>query len=535
MHYRHPQNQVSNRHLHPRRAFVLVLVMTVIVMISLAGFSFVATMRAEHKAVYLRGTEMQLENAIASGLERVKIVLELPRSDRFTAGGFYDNPQLFRAVLVRENKSSFERCRFTLGSPKILERRTVGIRYGLIDESAKLHLGEIAEWEKLLPGTGKKAIMQLPGMKEEIADAILDWMDEDSQRRPLGAEAEDYLQLENPYSPRNAVPVCLEELLLVKGVTRSLLFGTDYNRNFRIDENERRITKNDSQSPDEEQRPWCDYLTLYSAERNESFSGEPRIDLNQKDLAVLYENLSEILTEPQAQFIAAYRKFGPYKGNEVGSQKQEAQFVPSGEGKFKIASVFDLYDVRVQVGKTKKKKPIVLESPFQAASGSLGEELSELREKTTVIPAKSLRGRINLNLAPVEVLRAIPGMTEELADQIVSGRAQPDLQDDEKYRDSTWILSDGLVTLAQMRALDPFLTTHGDVFRAQIIGHFDNSEMVQRVETVIDATHNPARTIYWKDMKVLGRGFSREQLRSQSAMSERSEETLRSRSGKSIR
>jgi general secretion pathway protein K len=60
-----------------------------------------------------------------------------------------------------------------------------------------------------------------------IIDAIIDWIDEDDE--PLGfggAESSYYQSLEIPYSPRNGPMEFVEELLLIKGVTEKLYFGT---------------------------------------------------------------------------------------------------------------------------------------------------------------------------------------------------------------------------------------------------------------------------------------------------------------------
>ena len=51
-----------------------------------------------------------------------------------------------------------------------------------------------------------------------------------------------------------------------------------------------------------------------------------------------------------------------------------------------------------------------------------------------------------------------------------------------------------------MKALQPYLTGGGDVVRAQVIGFFDESGPSMRVETVVDATTNPPRQVYWKDL-----------------------------------
>ena len=68
-------------------------------------------------------------------------------------------------------------------------------------------------------------LMGLPGMTDDVADNILDWIDADDTARPNGVESQYYGQLNPPYQPRNGPPTSIEELLLVKGVTPELLFG----------------------------------------------------------------------------------------------------------------------------------------------------------------------------------------------------------------------------------------------------------------------------------------------------------------------
>lgn len=60
-----------------------------------------------------------------------------------------------------------------------------------------------------------------------IVHAIVDWIDEDDLESDYGAESSYYQSLEKPYSCRNQPARYIEELLLVRGVTPALLFGTD--------------------------------------------------------------------------------------------------------------------------------------------------------------------------------------------------------------------------------------------------------------------------------------------------------------------
>ena len=93
----------------------------------------------------------------------------------------------------------------------------------LIDESAKIPLNRADEamLRHVLTNVGVTGDAQ-----EELADAILDWRDPDSMKRLHGAEADFYLHLPTPYRPKNGPFDSVDELLLVKGVTRDLFYGT---------------------------------------------------------------------------------------------------------------------------------------------------------------------------------------------------------------------------------------------------------------------------------------------------------------------
>ena len=60
---------------------------------------------------------------------------------------------------------------------------------------------------------------------EDIVDAIKDWIDEDDKPTKFGAENMYYGGLEKPYSCKNAPLDCIEELLMIKGITEDLYYG----------------------------------------------------------------------------------------------------------------------------------------------------------------------------------------------------------------------------------------------------------------------------------------------------------------------
>jgi len=61
---------------------------------------------------------------------------------------------------------------------------------------------------------------------DTIVDSIMDWKDPDDLHRIHGAESDYYMSLPNPYKAKDADFETLEELLLVKGMTSEILYGT---------------------------------------------------------------------------------------------------------------------------------------------------------------------------------------------------------------------------------------------------------------------------------------------------------------------
>jgi hypothetical protein len=86
------------------------------------------------------------------------------------------------------------------------------------------------------------------------------------------------------------------------------------------------------------------------------------------------------------------------------------------------------------------------------------------------------------------------------------------MPEDPNRRHAAWLLTEGVVSLRQMKELMSYLTGGGDVVLAQVVATFDPPGPSLRVETVIDATASPARQVYWKDLRLLGRGYPLESL-----------------------
>jgi type II secretory pathway component PulK len=507
------RNKECNLQSASRQGSILIVVLVVIAILALAGYTFSELMLTEQKAAELSGQKLKAQAVAESGAQFAKIFLMKDQDTQIQLGGCYDNPTNFRGVLVADDLDPRRRARFTAVAPVLDEQGILsdGLRYGLQDESCRLNLNTLLLAEKAKPGSARTILLALPGMTEQIADAILDWIDPDSDPREFGAEADAYASLSPPYAPKNGPLETIEELLLVQGVTPWLLFGCDANRNGRIDAGEpdpSGIADLGGVSDGSMNQGWAAYLTLYSMEKNVKPDGTPRINLNSNDLQTLFNDLSTVFDASTATFVIAYRQ------NGKGKQAATGELVMTVKGSKKLKTILDLVGAKVQVTSNGAKK--TLESPFPNAPGLTSTFLPKLMDNCTINPAPIIPGRININQAPRVVLSGIPGLTPEKVDQILSQRIMNPKDADPSRRYETWLLDEGIVTLDEMKALIPFVTGGGSVYRAQLIGYFDKDGPAARIEVVIDATANPPRMVFWRDISHLGRGYPVELLGTES-------------------
>lgn len=195
----------------------------------------------------------------------------------------------------------------------------------------------------------------------------------------------------------------------------------------------------------------------------------------------------------------------------------------SGGAKFTINSLYELVDVEVNA--QINNASTTLKSPWSSAN--LTQMWPQVLEKLTTTSNAYIQGRVNVNQARVEVLTAVisavdefqddPNLAADLARKItqnamIDDSGNPVTSAIATRQSTAWLVTQGLVTIQQMRQLDRYLTTRGDVYRAQVIGFFDEGGPATRVEAVFDATFNPPRVIFQRDLTDLGKGFTPKQL-----------------------
>jgi type II secretory pathway component PulK len=559
---------------------VLVVVLVIITLLALGALTFSELMMAEREGAEVAVLQTQARALADSGVEMARLFLAQDAKMQQQSGGWYDNSSQFRGVGVIYEGGAHGVGRFTIVAPAMdQDGRLAGIRYGLEDESARLNLNMLLEAEQTVPGgsdAGRKMLMALPGMTEDVADAILDWVDLDDEVRDYGAEIESYASLAPAYATKNGPPDTIEELLLVRGVTPSLLFGMDTNRNYLIDRAESggTMTTIAGSFDGSMDSGWAAYLTLHSQEASRRSDGQAKIDLGKEagtsdDRKKLYDELEAALGAEWATFIIAWRQGRDVAKEDTSAGRSLAGCEPDLDRSLSRApkSLLDLVGVRVRARIKGESRDVILETPFPDAPVLSSTFLPKLLDNCTVGSEKATVGRVNVNLASRAVLTAVltgvlgsdeesteadsasptnpdgssqpsgkntgtsktstsksatpttatPAKTAapditEIVNRIVSERPTDPNQADEIFNYETWLYSKAIVTLDEMKQIFPYVCAKGSVYRAQVVGYFDKGGPAARIEVVIDATSSPPRMVFWRDMTHLGRGYPLETL-----------------------
>lgn len=496
-------------HCHFRRkqkGILLFVVSVIILILAVGGVSLLLLMRTEYEATLIRSEELQLTGTVRSAVALIKQIVALPRPQLIEYGGVYDNPDLFRNIPIEntENNSEKARSSFTILAPRFTKEQIEGIRFGLVNESTKLNLGTLLRWDQESPGIGKKILMKLPGISSSEADSILDWIDPDENPRDQGAEVVWYESQKRPYRPRNALPVFLEELLLVRDIERKQLFGSDEDFPFNqeanpiTDELSGSFSENQKREGNEESVPWCHLLTVFSAEKDLDPNGEPRIDLNEANLEFLYGEIVRRLDQDLANFIIYYRQYGPSSEQKVSSASM-TQSKETEKPNFTISSQY-LFKTPLDIVGSMVSLPngTRLISPIPDEEQN-SQKLMHYLDFASVGESTLFFGRININESPRIILECIPGLSDADVHRILSERPDPDQYGSDSYRHSTWMYTKKIVDLEKMKDLWSRTTTGGDVYRASIRASVANRGTEIRAEVVVDNTVDPPRQAFFKE------------------------------------
>jgi hypothetical protein len=535
----------------PRRGIVLIAVLIVITLLSLAAYKYTDLMSAQHREAYTFTRAAQCRTIAESGVHYSAGALST--SDNITnylAGSPLNNSSAFQDQVVQDGSDGGPRGLFSVvsaGDPDNPPSDASSFLYGVLDENGKINPNTLMKVDP--SGTLLyNVLMLLPNMTDDVANAIVDWLDPDDNPRPNGAESDYYGSLQPPYQAKNGPLDSLEELLLVRGVTPQLLFGDDRNRNGIIE-------------PDEDNGNglgWSQYLTVYSRELNVDSTGALRVWVNDSSLTNLQTNLGNVLTNQDLiNFILMYRIYGGTTTLPKGAQTQApSSWSPSNlstqKGSNQLKSLFDLCNSYVMVPGQNKNPAVYYASPLIDKTQA-GQLLPILFDKVSTSKNQYLWGRININTAPLGVMNALAGlgMTKGQTGQgqgtqtptttgqtgtTTTGQGQSQSQSqgflsqqdianivaarpqmyvgsapDTSYQTLAWLYTNTSVGLSvdKLKQIEPYITTVSQVYRVQVVGYLQGSPQFARVEAIIDTNAGQPRLVApIRDLTELGRGFN---------------------------
>ncbi len=184
--------------------------------ILLASFSFDAHVEARIASFYRK--REKADYLARSGIEIAKMLMA--RSREVSEDTVADDDRWLESA-KRLKKGKVTGIREEVGEGAIL--------VDIIPEPARRNINNLGKTDEQIEANLER-IFEVGGIPEEhwpvLIDSFLDWVDENNDPRPDGAESDGYyLQLEPPYRAKNGPLDTVGELLLLRGFTRAMVWG----------------------------------------------------------------------------------------------------------------------------------------------------------------------------------------------------------------------------------------------------------------------------------------------------------------------
>ena len=319
--------------------------------------------------------------------------------------------------------------------------------FGLVDESSKLNLNTATI----------DMLEALPLMTPEIAAAIIDWRDTNSDITTGGAEDDTYLRFNPPYHCKNSDFETVDELRLVAGMTLALLYGEDSNLNGVMDPNENDGTSSapyDNRDGKLDPGFW-EYLTVYSQQPNTNADGTVRVILTAPNSR---QGLQSLLND----------KLGQSRANEIVRRL--------GPPNRPIGSPLELF----------------------VTGAMTASEFSLIEDSLTTTNGAFAKGLVNINTAGQAVLNCIPGIGVDKAASVVAYRQA----NAGNLTTVSWIAS----VLDQTSAIQagPYITGRTFQFSADIAAVGKQGRGFRRQRFVFDTSSGVPSIVFRQDLSHLG-------------------------------
>ena len=189
------------------------VVLWILIIISLIVSMFAFEMQLEAKVLTLQRKRFKADQLALAGVELAKAMLAFKKEAGAPADIVYEDPFLSEAAKIADGVPVNFNEEFGDGMVKLRIDYEKGRR--------NIRLMTHDEWKLLFDQAG------IPNTEwDSMLDCLDDWQDEDDLHKLNGAESDDSFYKKRGYECKDAPVDTVDELLLIKGWTPEILYGT---------------------------------------------------------------------------------------------------------------------------------------------------------------------------------------------------------------------------------------------------------------------------------------------------------------------
>jgi len=351
------------------------------------------------------------------------------------------------------------------GASYVIEHWSEGQLWaGPLDEHTKFNIN--------LSVDNPDPLLNLPYITQDIVDSIRDWIDEDEEPNPEGAEAAWYLTQGFTYHPRNSFMRNLAEMEMIPGAYPEYVREEDWNLNNRFDANEDDgpLLWPHDDSNGQLNAGWSEFLTAHSVGGGLSPTGLPRLYIADAEPEEIAQRAG--LAMDQAETIKAF-------GSNPNNRMSLLFTAP-------LSHIRDDGSVAPLDGPQVRN---VLPLEFQQYEAVFGE-------LTMDDPSYRVPGKMNINTVPETILRDLLNFDPVIADEIIYRRSK---------------LPKGFTSLVQLATVSqtfnaPALAEIADVldvtsnvFTITSIGRSENTGLEVQLVVVVDRSTLPLHILEYRE------------------------------------
>lgn len=459
---------------------MLIITLWILVILAVVALTFAETMNVEARAAANELSRARALCAAKAGLQRAILAVQSDTS------GYASDLSSWASLNSEDDQFPFDDERYDVT---------------VTDECGKIDLNSADE----------QLLAKLPEFTSDMIASILDWRDTDDSARPDGAESDYYSQLRPPRACANRSFLTLDELLLVRGVTREAYYGPDAGRTLSL-------MAPAPQRTADQPTPLVELLTLYSGDNDLDAQQRERLNINDADAQTLLDGTDGVLTETEAQAIVdARQRIGSFSGigqllqvegitrdkmqqladlitTRTHSTQQSTSATPLGAGTtpggMNLPGTGGLGPGTGGTPQTPPSEPSPIPGLPGGTSTPAASQPTGASGTSSATPQDYQAGIPNINTAPAEVLATLDGMTEPAVQAIVAQREKEPFTTRGELLKLTEITDDIFAQIAER------VTVRSSSLRITSVGSVEDGRIRVRLTAVVDLKDTEPKIVY---------------------------------------